>query len=238
MRRTIARKAAPQAKKTAATTRKAAPKAKQAARVRAICDGLQQLYPDAHCELAFADPFQLLVATILSAQCTDKRVNLVTPELFRRFPDAKTMAVADGAELEAIIKSTGFYRNKTKNILGAARVLMKDFGGVVPRTMEELLTLPGVARKTANVILGSAFGLNEGIAVDTHVTRLSQRLGLSAETDPIKIERDLTAQLPRERWTELGHQIIWHGRRVCHARAPECDRCPLGPSCPSAGKAS
>jgi endonuclease-3 len=173
----------------------------------------------------------------LSAQCTDKRVNLVTPELFRRFPDARAMSLADERELEAIIKSTGFYRNKTKNILGAARVLMEDFDGVVPRTMEALTTLPGVARKTANVILGSAFGKNEGIAVDTHVTRLAGRLGLSAETDPVKIERDLTAQLPRDRWTQLGHQIIWHGRRVCHARRPECERCALSPSCPSAGAA-
>jgi endonuclease III len=199
-----------------------------------IADALEQLYPDVKCELDFATPFQLLVATILSAQCTDKRVNLVTPALFARFPDAASMARAEQAELEALIKSTGFYRNKAKSILGASRMLVEEFGGAVPGSMPELLRLPGVARKTANVILGTAFGISEGIAVDTHVIRLSGRLHLSRHEDPIKIERDLCALLPRERWTRFGHQLIWHGRRVCHARKPECGVCTLQPLCPSA----
>jgi endonuclease-3 len=212
------------------------PKRDEPARVRRLVGALDALYPDAHCELDFATPFQLLVATILSAQCTDKRVNLVTPVLFARFPDAQAMAEAEPAEVEAIIKSTGFFRNKTKSILGAARVLCEDFDGEVPRTMAELLTLPGVARKTANVILGSAFGRNDGMVVDTHVMRLSQRLGLTRETEPVAIERELCDKLPQERWTLLGHQLIWHGRRVCFARKPNCGGCALQPDCPSAGK--
>ncbi len=204
-------------------------------RVRAIIDGLAQLYPDAHCELRFADPFQLLVATILSAQSTDKMVNSVTPALFARFPDAAALAAADPIEVEKLVASTGFFRQKTKNIIGAARLIAREFGGAVPRTMDELTRLPGVARKTANVVLGSAYGMNEGIAVDTHVTRLSARLGLTRETDPPKIEQDLLELFPRDRWTVLGHQIIWHGRRVCHARKPQCGACLLAPHCPSAG---
>ncbi len=200
----------------------------------AIADELERLYPEVRCELDFATPFQLLVATILSAQCTDKRVNLVTPALFARFPDAAAMAEAPRAELEALIRSTGFYRNKAKSILGASRMLVDELGGIVPRTMPELLRLPGVARKTANVILGTAFQLAEGIAVDTHVMRLSARLGLTRHEDPVKIERDLCALLPRERWTRVGHQIIWHGRRVCHARKPACEVCTLAKLCPSA----
>jgi endonuclease-3 len=207
-----------------------------AARLNRIIGGLEKLYPDAHCELDFETPFQLLVATILSAQCTDKRVNMVTPELFRRFPDAAAMSQAKPKEIESLIKSTGFFRNKTKNILGAARVLMEDFDGKVPETMDELLTLPGVARKTANVVLGTAFGKNEGFVVDTHIGRLSERLGLTVETDPVKIERDLCAQVPRAEWSILGHRLIWHGRRVCFARNPECVACALQPVCPSAGK--
>jgi endonuclease-3 len=203
----------------------------------AIADELEALYPDVKCELDFKTPYELLVATILSAQCTDKRVNLTTPALFARFPDAAAMTKAKPAELEALIRSTGFYRNKAKSILGASKRLVEEHGGEVPRTMEQLLPLPGVARKTANVILGTAFGLNEGIAVDTHVMRLSHRLGLSTEDDPVKIERDLCALLPRERWTRVGHQIIWHGRRVCDARAPRCGECPLAKKlCPSAFK--
>jgi endonuclease-3 len=205
-------------------------------RIAEIIAGLEELYPKAVCELDFATPFQLLVATILSAQCTDKRVNLVTPALFARFPDAPALAEADPRELEKIIQSTGFFRNKAKNMLGAARVLMDDFDGQVPRTMEALLTLPGVARKTANVVLGTAFGLNEGFVVDTHIGRLSQRLGFTREINPVKIERVLMDKLPREKWTQLGHQLIWHGRRICHARKPECGACPLQPHCPSAGK--
>ncbi|HZS39068.1 MAG TPA: endonuclease III [Polyangia bacterium] len=205
-------------------------------RIARLISGLEDLYPKAHCELDYGSPFQLLVAVILSAQCTDKRVNLVTPSLFARFPDAAAMASADPAELESLIKSTGFYRNKTKSILGAARLLMEEFDGEVPRTMDELLTLPGVARKTANVILGTAFGMNEGFVVDTHIGRLAYRLRLSRETDPVKVERDLCKKLPREKWTQLGHQLIWHGRRVCFARSPNCAGCALVADCPSAGK--
>jgi endonuclease-3 len=226
-------------KRTSATekrTSKARPKADEPARIRAIVDGLERLYPDAHCELDFKNPFQLLVATILSAQCTDKRVNMVTPALFKRFPSPQAMADADSAELEALIRSTGFFRNKAKSILGASRAIVEDFDGKVPSTMDELLTLPGVARKTANVVLGSGFGKNEGIAVDTHVMRLADRLKLSRHLEaPIKIEQDLLQKLPRERWTHIGHQLIWHGRRVCFARKPDCAHCALAPHCPSAG---
>jgi endonuclease-3 len=208
----------------------------EAARVRAIVAGLESLYPDAHCELDFATPFQLLVATILSAQCTDKRVNLVTPVLFAKYGTPELMAEATTREIEPIIQSTGFFRNKAKSILGAARVLMDDFAGQVPKTMDELLTLPGVARKTANVVLGSAYGLNIGFVVDTHVMRLSDRLRLAEPTqEPIKIERELCALLPQPLWTKLGHQLIWHGRRVCIARKPRCHECALAPNCPSAG---
>jgi endonuclease-3 len=208
--------------------------AKASTRALPIADELERLYPDVACELDFSTPFQLLVATILSAQCTDKRVNLVTPALFARFPDAARMAQARSSELEALIKSTGFYRNKAKSILGASRLLIERFSGEVPQTMDELLQLPGVARKTANVILGTAFFRNDGIAVDTHVTRLSQRLGLSKQSDPVKIERELCALIPQERWTRFGHQLIWHGRRVCHARTPDCAHCSLAPLCPTA----
>src|SRR5439155_6605798 len=207
------------------------------ARIAAIVDGLESLYPEAHCELSFATPFQLLVATILSAQTTDVRVNLVTPKLFAKYGTPARLAAATNKEIEPIIQSTGFFRNKAKNILGAARVIMDDFDGEVPRTMDELLTLPGVARKTANVVLGSAFGMNEGFVVDTHVMRLSQRLGFTRQTEPVKIERELCATLPRDAWTKLGHQLIWHGRRVCFARKPACHECALAPHCPSAGKA-
>jgi endonuclease-3 len=206
-------------------------------RIAAIMKILDELYPDPKCELDHRSPFELLVATILSAQCTDKRVNLVTPTLFERFPDAASMAEADPRELEKIIQSTGFFRNKAKNILGAARAIAEDHDGQVPQTMEELLPLPGVARKTANVVLGTAFGKNEGVVVDTHIARLSQRLGLTRETDPVKIERDLMEKLPRDSWTRFGHQLIWHGRRVCFARKPNCAGCGLQMHCPSAGKA-
>jgi endonuclease-3 len=229
--------ARPALKKTKAprAARVRRPRASEAARVHALVDALSAAYPDAHCELDFQTPFQLLIATILSAQCTDKRLNLVTPALFRRFPDARAMSKADPRQLESLIQSTGFYRNKAKSILGASRLLVEEFAEV-PRTMEQLLRLPGVARKTANVILGSAYGMNEGIAVDTHVTRLAGRLQLSRHTDPVKIERDLLALLPRDRWTTLGHQLIWHGRRVCFARKPNCAGCSLAPNCPSAGR--
>jgi endonuclease-3 len=213
-----------------------ATKKSDAARIAAIVDGLDALYPDAHCELDFASPFQLLIATILSAQTTDVRVNLVTPKLFAKYGTPAKLAAATPKEIEPIIMSTGFYRNKAKSILGAARVIMEDFAGKVPQTMDELLTLPGVARKTANVVLGSAFGQNVGFVVDTHIMRLSQRLKLTRNTEPPKIEPDLMAKLPQDKWTKLGHQLIWHGRRVCFARKPQCGECALAPHCPSAFK--
>ena len=229
----------PKSRKNAST--KPSPKPKkltsdEKTRVDAVVRGLDELYPDAHCELDFETPFQLLVATILSAQCTDKRVNMVTPTLFARYGTPARMAEATARDIEPIIQSTGFFRNKAKSILGAARVIMEDFDGVVPRVMEDLLTLPGVARKTANVVLGSAYGLNEGFVVDTHVMRLSARLKLSRETEPVKIETELCGKLPRDKWTKLGHQLIWHGRRVCAARKPACHACALAPHCPSAGR--
>lgn len=195
---------------------------------------LQCTWPKATCELDFADAFQLTVATILSAQSTDRLVNTVTPALFRRYPDAAALAAADPAELETMIHSTGFFRQKARSLLGMARMLVTDFGGEVPRTMAEMVLLPGVARKTANVVLGSALRVTTGVVVDTHVTRVAGRLGLTRETDPVKIEQDLMAIAPSESWIDLGHQIIWHGRRICHAKKPECDACPLAPLCPSA----
>jgi len=208
------------------------------AKVKTILRGLEKLYPEVECELTHETPLQLLVSTILSAQCTDARVNMVTPGLFRRFPTARALAQADTGELESIIRSTGFYRNKAKNIQGAARVLVEKHGGEVPRTMDELLELPGVARKTANVVLGTAFGIADGVVVDTHVTRLSGRLGLTKQSDPVKIEQDLMQILPRDKWVRFAHQLIWHGRRVCDARKPECEACLLAPVCPSNGLAA
>jgi endonuclease-3 len=207
-------------------------------RVRAILGELDRLYPAANCELERTNPFQLLCATILSAQCTDERVNTVTPRLFARFPTPAAMAKAPATELENIIRSTGFFRNKARNLIGAARALSETWCGEVPRTMDELLALPGVARKTANVVLGTAFGIASGIVVDTHVMRLAQRLGLTRETTPEKIETDLTGILPHERWILFSHQLIWHGRRLCQARKPSCDNCPIAPHCPSAFRES
>ena len=204
-----------------------------AVRAREISACLHTTYPDARCSLDFGGPFELLVATILSAQCTDERVNMVTPALFARFPSPAAMAEADLAEVEALIKSTGFYRNKAKSIVGAARKIVESYGGEVPRTMPELLTLPGAARKTANVVLGNAYGVVEGIAVDTHVARLSQRLGLSAESDPVKIERDLMQVIAREDWLFTNHALILHGRAVCNARQPQCAGCVLRDLCPT-----
>jgi endonuclease-3 len=175
------------------------------------------------------------VATILSAQCTDKRVNLVTPVLFSTFPDARALAAAPMRRLLAIIRSTGFYRNKAKSIVGMARALLERHGGAVPKTMQDLVALPGIGRKTANVILGTAFGLNEGVVVDTHVARLARRLGLTRQADPVRIETALMPLFPRESWTMLSHVMIWHGRRVCHARKPLCAECALNDICPSAG---
>jgi endonuclease-3 len=198
---------------------------------RRILRVLARLYPDAHCALHFQNPLQLLVATILSAQCTDVRVNLVTPALFVRYPDAASYATADQKELEANIQSTGFFRNKARNIIACCRQLMEKHGGKVPATMEELNPLPGVGRKTANVILGNAFS-TPGITVDTHVGRLSRRLGLTTETDPEKVERDLMAIIPKQHSTMFSHRMIFHGRQVCHARKPNCAECALRKFCP------
>ncbi|HEY6477992.1 MAG TPA: endonuclease III [Polyangia bacterium] len=208
------------------------------ARVGAITEGLEQLYPDVDCELDRETPFQLVCATILSAQCTDDRVNMVTPELFRRYPTPEAMAKAPLPALEKIIRSTGFFRQKAKSLKGTATGILERFGGEVPRTLAELTTLPGVARKTANVVLGTAFGLAEGIVVDTHIQRLAMRLGLTRATDPKGIEQDLIKVLPHETWIRMGHQLIWHGRRVCFARKPHCAECTLASFCPSAGRES
>jgi endonuclease-3 len=194
---------------------------------------LAEEYPDAHCALDHTNPFQLGVATILSAQTTDERVNMVTPALFRRFPDAQALASASREEVEELIRSTGFFRNKTKNIIGFARALVADFGGDVPKTMAELRPLPGVGRKTANVILGNAFGLDEGVVVDTHVGRLARRMALTREKTPEKVERDLMKIFPQAHWTLLAHLLIWHGRRVCDARTPRCEACVVAHLCPS-----
>ena len=208
---------------------------KRARRERAegIYDLLAEAYPDAHCELDYADPYQLSVATILSAQTTDQRVNLVTPVLFRRYPSVSALAAARQADVEVIIHSTGFFRNKSKSIIGFARGVMAEHDGEVPRTLMELAALPGVGRKTANVILGNAFGIEEGVVVDTHVKRLSVRLGLTRREEPAKVEQDLMALFPREHWTMLSHLLIWHGRRVCDARRPRCEECTVARLCPS-----
>jgi endonuclease-3 len=203
-----------------------------AARTLEIIRGLKKAYPDAHCELKYANPLQLLVATILSAQCTDKRVNIVTQTLFPKYPGAADYAGAAAGELEQDIKSTGFYRSKAKSIQGACRALLEKHRGEVPRTLAELIQLDGVGRKTANVVLGNAFGLAEGIVVDTHVTRLAARLALSANTAPEKIEADLQKLVPREDWTLFSHLLIWHGRRRCFARKPNCAGCEIRVLCP------
>jgi endonuclease-3 len=191
-------------------------------------------YPTAHCELDFATPLQLVVATILSAQCTDKRVNMVTPALFAKYPTAEALAAANPGDIEELVKSTGFFRSKAKSILGMAQALVAHHGGEVPKTMEELVVLPGVGRKTANVVLGNAFGINVGIVVDTHVARLSARFGLTRETDAVKIEQALIPLFAPESWTMLSHLMIWHGRRTCDARKPKCAECVLRDVCPSA----
>jgi endonuclease III len=214
------------------------PKNNQKQRALAILSQLKTLYPDATCSLNYQTTVQLLVATILSAQCTDERVNKVTPALFLRFPDAPALASAEREELESLIRSTGFYRNKAKNIQGACSKIVTDFHGEVPRTMPELLQLPGVARKTANVVLAHGFGINEGVTVDTHVTRLSKRLGLTQSDNPIHIEKDLMQLLPQPDWENYSIRIIYHGRAVCKARKPNCAECKLIKVCPSAYKIS
>ncbi len=197
---------------------------------------LPQIYPDAHCELVYSNPLELLVATILSAQCTDKRVNLVTKDLFKRCRTAEDYASIPQDELEAIVHSTGFYRNKAKNLRAMGAALVAKHGGEVPSTLEALAALPGAGRKTANVVLGNAFSINEGVVVDTHVGRLSQRLGLTSFQDPIRIEQDLIKLFPRDSWTDLSHWLIFHGRRRCPARKPDCPHCELQDICPSAPK--
>ena len=206
------------------------------ARVRAVLAKLDEAYPAATCELRHDNAFQLLIATILSAQCTDERVNQVTPALFRKYPTPGAFAYANPGELEQDIRPTGFFRNKTKSIMGAGKKIVEEFHGQVPKTMEQLLTLPGVARKTANVVLGNAFGIASGVVVDTHVLRLAERLDLSRNTDPKKVEQDLMVILPQEKWIAFSHQLIWHGRRVCQARKPKCTECNLEALCYSQDK--
>jgi endonuclease III len=211
------------------------PSAPATARSRKIVARLKKQYPEAICELDYTTAFELLVATILAAQCTDARVNIVTRELFRKYPTPQAYLDVEQEELERDIHSTGFFRNKAKNIRGACRIILDDFGGDVPRTMDELLRLPGVARKTANVVLGTAFGIAAGVVVDTHVGRLSRRLALTTHDDPEKVERDLMAVIPRREWTDFAHRLVLHGRRVCHARGPNCEECCLNDLCPSSG---
>lgn len=217
------------------TARKTARPGATPDRVEVILRRLEARYPEARCSLDFGNPLQLLVATILSAQCTDERVNMVTPVLFARFRTAQDFADANPEELEDIIRSTGFYRNKTRSLIGMGRALSERHGGEVPRTMDELTRVPGAGRKTANVVLGNAFGVEEGVVVDTHVARISQRLDLTHHRDPGKIEQDLMALVPRGRWTLFPHLMIHHGRAICQARRPQCERCPLNDVCPFPG---
>jgi endonuclease-3 len=204
--------------------------------VRLILRRLAKLYPDAHCALEFRTPLELLVATILSAQCTDVRVNMVTPALFARFPNARALAAADLHELETLIQSTGFFRAKAKSIRACARKIVEEYGGDVPRTLDELVDFPGIGRKTANVILGNCFDV-PGITVDTHVGRVSRRLALTVQTDPVKVEQDLMAIIPKKSWVMFSHRMIFHGRQICFARKPACDRCALSDICPKVGVA-
>jgi endonuclease-3 len=216
--------------------RKATPRARRFApagqRAPEIFRRLEKEYPDARCALDHRNPYELIVATILSAQCTDKRVNMVTPALFERYPDPQALSVADPERLQEMIRSTGFFRNKSKSLLGMSAAVSQRHGGNIPQTMEELVKLPGVGRKTANVVLGNAFNIDEGVVVDTHVTRLSQRLGLSRAEDPVKIERELMALYPRSQWTMLSHLLISHGRAICDARRPQCEKCVVNDLCP------
>ena len=220
-----------EAKRTAKPKRAAKLKGTHPKRVQAILAKLEDAYPAVTCALEHKNPFQLLISTILSAQCTDERVNQVTKTVFPKYPRPEDFAYANPRELEQEIRPTGFFRNKTKSIIGASKQIVEEFGGKVPRTMEELLTLPGVARKTANVVLGTAFGIACGVVVDTHVQRLARRLDLSRNEDPKKIEQDLMKVIPQEKWILFSHQLIWHGRRVCQARKPKCVECNLERLC-------
>jgi endonuclease-3 len=203
-------------------------------RARRMDRVLKQTYPDAHCELTFSSPLELLVATVLSAQCTDKKVNEVTPSVFRKYPTAADYAAADRAELEVMIKPTGFFRAKTNSLITLGQALTERFGGEVPGRLEDLVTLPGVGRKTANVVLGNAFGV-PGITVDTHFGRLARRFGWTSEDDPVKVEHEVGSLFEKRDWTGLSHRLIWHGRRICHSRKPACGVCPLATMCPSYG---
>jgi endonuclease-3 len=224
----------PASKSTRKNTRQgASTRTRPPAPPREVFKRLQREYPDAHCELDHANAYQLLAATILSAQCTDRRVNMVTPALFARYPTAAALADARQEDVEELIKTTGFFRNKAKNLIGMANGVVTHFGGHIPKTIDELITLPGVGRKTANVILGNAFGLNQGVVVDTHIGRLSRRLGFTQETNPVKVEQVLMRLFPRKDWTLLAHLLIFHGRRVCEARRPKCEGCVLNDICPS-----
>jgi endonuclease III len=237
-KKTSRKKKPAQAKSKAAKSVKAAKAAKPAhaagtdpKRVAAILAKLDQAYGNATCELKHENTFQLLISTILSAQCTDVRVNQVTETLYKKYPDPKAFAYATPGELELEIRPTGFFRNKTKSVMGASKAIIEQFDGQVPRTMEEILTLPGVARKTANVVLGTAYGIASGVVVDTHVLRLSKRLDLSRNEDPKKVEQDLIKIIPQEKWIQFSHQLIWHGRRVCQARKPKCIECNMESLC-------
>jgi len=234
-KRAAPKSAAARSKRTSAAKYRAG-RGTDPARVRAILKGLDEAYPAATCALTHENAFQLLISTILSAQCTDERVNQVTATLFKKYPNAKAFAYANPSELEQEIRPTGFFRNKTKSIMGASKKIVEEFHGQVPQSMEQLLTLPGVARKTANVVLGTAFGIASGVVVDTHVTRLSRRLDLTKNEDPKKIEQDLMAVIPQARWILFSHQLIWHGRRVCQARKPKCIDCNLAKLCYSKDK--
>ncbi len=214
-------------------TRHASP-ATRHARASELLRILRTTYPDAHCELDHHGAFQLLVATILSAQCTDVRVNMVTPALFEKYPDARALSSAKQEDVEDLVRSTGFFRNKAKNLIAAAKALVREHDSEVPVDLDALTNLPGVGRKTANVVLGNAYGIEAGVVVDTHVARLSKRLGLSKHTDPVKIEKDLIKQIPQDAWTLWSHLLIWHGRRRCPARKPDCTRCEVRGLCPSA----
>ena len=236
-KKTSKKKSSPAKSKTAKLAGKSNPaKAALAAgtepkRVAAILAKLDEAYGNATCELKHENAFQLLISTILSAQCTDVRVNQVAETLYKKYPDAKAFAYATPSELEQDIRPTGFFRNKTKSVMGASKAILEKFGGQVPSTMEEILTLPGVARKTGNVVLGTAYGIASGVVVDTHVLRLSNRLDLSRNEDPKKVEQDLMKIIPQEKWIQFSHQLIWHGRRVCHARKPKCIECNMESLC-------